>query len=136
MTSHILFPKLEPERKPATMSKAILTGVLREKLGFRGVIITDCLEMSAIQSFYGTALGAVEAVKAGAQLLCISHTPALVKEAIHRIEAAVDTGEIAMEVIDAAVENILRLKEKARIDYRKDDTGLIGCQELGIRSGK
>jgi beta-N-acetylhexosaminidase len=129
MTSHILFPMLEPERKPATMSKAILTGLLREKLGFRGVIITDCLEMSAIQSYYGTALGAVEAVKAGAQLLCISHTPALVKEAFHRIEAAVEAGEIAIEVIDAAVENILKLKEKARIDYLKDDTGLIGCPE-------
>ncbi|MDF2514700.1 MAG: glycoside hydrolase family 3 [Herbinix sp.] len=90
MTSHILFPKLETQRKPATMSKAILTGLLREKLGFEGLIITDCLEMSAIKTFYGTARGSVEAVKAGAQLLCISHTPALVMEAIEEIESAVE----------------------------------------------
>jgi beta-N-acetylhexosaminidase len=129
MSSHILFPKLETEKKPATMSRAVLTGLLREKLGFKGLIITDCLEMSAIKSFYGTANGAVEAVKAGAQLLCISHTPDLVKEAIHRIEAAVEAGEIAVEIIDEAVANILKYKEKYRIDYRRNDTAYIGCPE-------
>ncbi len=129
MTSHILFPKLEPEKKPATMSKAVLTGVLREKLGFEGIIITDCLEMSAIKTFYGTAQGAVEAVKAGAQLLCISHTPSLVIEAVHKLEAAVGAGEISMEMIDRAVENILKFKEKYRIDYSKDEIGCIGSQE-------
>ncbi len=116
MTSHILFPKLEREKKPATMSYAVLTGLLREKLGFQGIIITDCLEMGAIQSYYGTANGAVEAVKAGAQLLCISHTPKLVIEAIHRIEAAVNSGEIKEELIDCAVENILKWKSVYRID--------------------
>ncbi len=129
MSSHILFPKLEPEKKPATMSKAILTGLLREKLGFKGIIITDCLEMSAIKSYYGTAQGAVEAVKAGAQLLCISHTPALVKEAFEKIEAAVEAGEISIETIDNAVKNILSFKEKYRIDYQKDDTALMGSPD-------
>jgi beta-N-acetylhexosaminidase len=98
------------------MSKAILTGLLREKLGFKGLIITDCLEMSAIKTFYGTARGSVEAVKAGAQLLCISYTPALVIEAIEEIESAVEAGEIAEELIDIAVANILKFKEAYRID--------------------
>ncbi len=126
MTSHILFPRLETERIPATMSKEILTGLLRSKLGFEGLIITDCLEMAAIQTFYGTAEGAVAAVKAGAQMLCISHTPHLVMEAIEKIEAAVDHGEISMDIIDAAVANILRLKEKYRIDRSKDELKIIG----------
>lgn len=125
MTSHILFPKLEKEKKPATMSKAILTNLLRDKLGFKGLIVTDCLEMSAIKSYYGTAYGAVEAVKAGAQILCISHTAELVIETIEEIEAAVEAGEIPMEVIDKAVENILAYKEKYKIDYLKDEMGCI-----------
>jgi beta-N-acetylhexosaminidase len=118
MTSHILFPKLEKEHVPATMSKAILTDLLREKLGFQGIIITDCLEMGAIVNHYGTAHAAVEAVKAGAQLLCISHTPALVKESIQRIEEAVLSGEIPIELIDEAVATILKFK----MDYRIDST--------------
>ncbi|WP_312106569.1 glycoside hydrolase family 3 protein, partial [Lachnoclostridium sp.] len=55
MTTHILFPKLERDKIPATISKTILTGLLREKLGFQGIIITDCLEMGAIKDNYGTA---------------------------------------------------------------------------------
>ena len=116
MTSHILFPKLESEPVPATMSKAILTGLLRNKLGFHGIIITDCLEMGAIMNRYGTAKGAVEAVKAGAQLLCISHTPKLVMEAIEKIEEAVLSGEIPVRLIDEAVSNILKYKQQYRAD--------------------
>lgn len=125
MTSHILFPKLESENVPATMSKSILTGLLREQLGFEGIIITDCLEMGAIVNYYGTAKGAVEAIKAGAQLLCISHTPDLVKESIRCIEKAVLSGEIPMKLIDDAVRGILKFKEK----YRVDDKG-IGKTQL------
>jgi beta-N-acetylhexosaminidase len=129
MTSHILFPKLEKDKKPATMSRAILTGLLREQFGFQGIIITDCLEMGAIQSFYGTAEGAVEAVKAGAELLCISHTPELVKEAIQKIEEAVAAGEIPVEYIDRAVSNILKWKEKYRIEPELKDISVIGSKE-------
>lgn len=129
MTSHILFPKLEKKRIPATMSRAVLTGLLREKLGFEGIIITDCLEMEAIRGFYGTARGAVEAVKAGAQLLCISHTPGLVMEAIHRIEASVEAGDIPLELIDAAVANILKYKEIYRIDSSSAGLTAVGSSE-------
>ncbi|WMJ86948.1 beta-N-acetylhexosaminidase [Anaerocolumna sp. MB42-C2] len=116
MTSHILFPKLEEKKLPATMSKSILTGLLRDKLGFQGVIITDCLEMGAIKDNYKTTEGAVKAVKAGAELLCISHTPELVIKAIEKIEEAVLSGEIPMEQIDRAVDDILKLKEKYQIE--------------------
>ena len=111
MSSHILFPKLEKENKPATMSKAILTDILRHKLMFKGIIMTDCMEMGAIKDYYGTAKGAVEALKAGAQIITVSHTPELVKETIHLIEEGVRNGEIPLELIDAAVENIIRYKE-------------------------
>lgn len=57
MTSHVLFPALEPEKLPATMSKRILTGLLREELGFKGIIISDCMEMDAVAKYYGTVNG-------------------------------------------------------------------------------
>lgn len=65
MSSHVLFPALEPEKLPATMSRRILTGLLREELGFGGVIISDCMEMDAVAKFYGTVNGAAAALKAG-----------------------------------------------------------------------
>ena len=76
MAAHILFPALEQENLPASMSPAILQGLLREKLGFTGLIVSDCLEMGAIQDHYGTPEGFVAALKAGLDLACISHTPA------------------------------------------------------------
>lgn len=45
MTTHILFPQLEPEHLPATMSRRIMTGLLREQMGFDGLIVSDCMEM-------------------------------------------------------------------------------------------
>ena len=129
MSSHILFPKIEKEKTPATMSKAILTELLRDKLGFKGLIITDCLEMGAIKDFYGTPVAAVEAIKAGAQILCISHTPSVVKESIEKIEAAVKAGDIPMKLIDAAVANILKYKKQFQIDLELDHLARIGCLE-------
>ncbi|MEI6432225.1 MAG: glycoside hydrolase family 3 protein, partial [bacterium] len=70
MTAHILFPALDAEF-PATLSHPILTGLLREKLGFEGLIVTDCLEMKAIADHWGTARAAVLAAKAGADVLLI-----------------------------------------------------------------
>ena len=60
MTTHILFPQIEPEHIPATMSRRIMTGLLREKLGFGGIIISDCMEMDAIKKFYGTVNGVLD----------------------------------------------------------------------------
>lgn len=85
MSSHVLFPALESEKLPATMSRRILTGLLREELGFGGVIISDCMEMDAVAKFYGTVNGAAAALKAGADIVCISHTAALARETAERL---------------------------------------------------
>lgn len=113
MTTHILFPRLEPEKLPGTMSRAVLTGLLRKKMGFGGMIITDCLEMGAICQKYGTVEGACMAARAGADMLCISHTQDLAAEAAERIFAAVQSGEIPAERIDEAVEHVLACKRRA-----------------------
>ena len=71
MTAHIMFPKID-SKYPATMSHKILTGILRQDLGFDGIIITDDLEMAAIRKNFGIVEGAVSAIKAGADMVCIS----------------------------------------------------------------
>jgi beta-N-acetylhexosaminidase len=69
MTAHIVFPRHDPD-VPATMSHAILTGLLREKLGYQGLIITDGIDMGAISGRYGVAEGTVRAIAAGCDAIC------------------------------------------------------------------
>ena len=110
MTSHVLFPRLEPERLPATMSRRLLTGLLREELGFGGVIISDCMEMDAIAKFYGTVEGAVASIAAGADIVCISHTAALAQETAERLLAGLEDGSLPKAEFDCALERLARAK--------------------------
>lgn len=113
MTAHVYFPTLEKqEGVPATMSHAVITGLLREKLGFDGVVTTDCMEMKAIADTVGTAKGAVEAIKAGVDVVMISHLPSLQKEAIDAIVSAVETGEISEDRINNSFRRVNELKDK------------------------
>ena len=109
MSAHILFPAYDTV--PATLSRKILTNVLREELGYNGLILTDCLEMKAIQNEYGTANGALMAVLAGADLCDISHTLEFQLKALELLEEAVNDGRLPMEELDKKVERILKAKE-------------------------
>lgn len=110
--AHIIFPKLEEKGIPATMSETIIHKILRKDLGFEGLIISDCLEMNAIKEYFGTAIGAKNAIKAGVDLVFISHTAQIAKDAVLEIEKAVESGEIPISRIDDAVMRILALKER------------------------
>ncbi|MDQ0661501.1 beta-N-acetylhexosaminidase [Paenibacillus sp. W2I17] len=112
MTAHVMFPSIEPESIPATLSHKVLTGLLREEMGFEGIIITDCLEMHAISKPYGVAEAAVRAVEAGADLILVSHTLHDQVAALEAIVEAVRTGRILEEVIHQAVERIMTWKRK------------------------
>ncbi len=116
MTTHILFPALEKDDVPATMSRAILTDLLRRDMGFDGLIVTDGMQMNAIKEHYGVPRGCVEAVKAGADLLCVGTGGAgsmdLQKECLDALYAAAQSGEIPMDRIDDAVSRVLKAKEK------------------------
>lgn len=70
MTGHLLVPALDPD-VPATLSRAVLTGLLREELGFQGVVITDGIEMRAVTARYGLAGATVRALVAGADAICV-----------------------------------------------------------------
>ncbi|QAY66997.1 glycoside hydrolase family 3 protein [Paenibacillus protaetiae] len=120
MSAHILFPELEAERVPATMSRTIMTDLLKGRLGYQGLIVSDCLEMEAIQTYYGTAEGAVGALKAGVHLVFVSHTPSLVRAAAERIEQAVLSGGLPEAIVDEAVEKVLHYKRKYKADLSAD----------------
>ncbi|MBB6673878.1 beta-N-acetylhexosaminidase [Cohnella nanjingensis] len=112
MTAHVVFPAYEPDKVPATLSRRILTGLLREQLGYEGVIVTDCLEMNAVSETIGVARGAVEAVKGGADLILVSHRLERQIAALEAVYEAVLTGEIPASRIDDAVRRVWELKEK------------------------
>lgn len=127
--AHILFPALEPG-VPATMSKGIITGLLRRTLGFRGLAVSDCMEMNAIKETVGVAKGTVEAVKAGMDLIFISRSPDEVMAAAEALEKAVLTGELPLKRIDDAVGRILDYKKK----YLRDGAECTEQERQAIRA--
>lgn len=116
MTAHVCLPALDPSGKPSTLSEPVLTGLLREELGYDGVVVTDCLEMDAIDRFYGPEKGAVLALQAGADMVLISHTFEKQVAALEAVAAAVESGELSESRIDEALERVMRLKSKLGLD--------------------
>lgn len=119
MTSHILFPNLEGKNLPATLSRKILTGLLRGKLEFEGLILSDCMEMKAIADFYGTEKAAVMAIEAGVNLVCISHTLKKQVGAMEAVYNAVKNGVLKEDLIDERVSKVLEFKEKYNLNSNK-----------------
>ena len=130
MSSHILFPQLEPKRLPATMSRAVMTGILRERLGFDGLIVSDCMEMQAIKAYYGTVNGVLAAMGAGVDLVLISHTAGLAMEAAEKAAAAVKDGALSAEEMDASVARILAHKRRcAAMEPKEPVPDASRCRE-------
>jgi beta-N-acetylhexosaminidase len=111
MTAHIVVNAFDPAA-PATLSAAVLTGLLRDELGFDGVIVTDCLEMAAIAATVGVDAGAVRALRAGADLLLVSHHLESAEAAARALVAAIETGSLALERLEAAAGRVRRLRER------------------------
>jgi len=100
MTAHLLLPSLDAER-PATLSPAVLTALLRQELGFNGLVVTDALVMEAISGRYGAAEAAVLALEAGADLVLM---PADADAALDGIVAAIQSGRLSESRIEASLE--------------------------------
>ncbi|MFE0184424.1 glycoside hydrolase family 3 protein [Streptomyces olivaceus] len=110
MTAHLQVPALDPSNEPATLSPAILQGVLRGELGFEGVIVTDALNMEGVRTKYGDDRVPVLALRAGADQLLF---PPDIGVAYNGVLAAVRSGEITEDRLDESVLRILRIKDKA-----------------------
>jgi beta-N-acetylhexosaminidase len=112
MTAHLALPALEPDpQRPATLSPAAL-GYLRETLGYRGLIVTDDLEMGAIVDQYGTAEAAMLAFQAGADLLLFRRNVAEQQRAHALLAQAVRSGEISQQRLDDSVRRVLQAKAR------------------------
>lgn len=107
MTAHIQVPALDPSGDPATVSKPILTGILRGELGYDGVIVTDSLDMQGVRDKYGDDRVPVLALKAGADILL---NPPEFDVAYNAVIDAVKDGELTEKRIDESVYRVLRLK--------------------------
>jgi len=109
MTSHAIYPALDPER-PATLSPVILTQLLREKMGFEGLIITDDLEMGAIAKHWGIAEGAAAAFEAGADIILICEDQRNVLEGIGLLRRRLLQEEIPFRRLDQSNERIMKVR--------------------------
>ncbi len=115
MSAHIILPALDPTPGlPATLSRPILTGLLRGEMKFDGLIFTDSMAMHAITKNFGNGQAAALAVKAGADIVL---QPPDEDAAFAAIKAAVESGDISREQLDRSVERILRAK--ARLGLQK-----------------
>ena len=113
MVAHVAFPALtRDDALPATLSSAIIQGLLREKMGYEGVIISDCLEMRAISDTFGSELAAVMALQAGIDLVLVSHTATRQRGSFEAIREAALTGELSAQVVQQAAERIVKLKAR------------------------
>lgn len=116
MTAHIAVPALAPADVPATLSPAILTGLLRGSMGFKGIVVTDALEMGGIAQGYSSGEAAVLALQAGADALVMPPDPDGVVKAIL---AAVQSGRLTRARIDESVARLLAAKERTGLGVRR-----------------
>ncbi len=123
MTAHIALPALTGGSTPATLSPMLLDTLLRRDLGFRGLVVTDALEMGAIVAQYGAGPAAVGALQAGADLLLM---PTSVPDAVTAIVTAVERGTVSEARVDASALRILILKARQGLfRQRYTDLGAI-----------
>lgn len=122
MTTHVAFPALDPSRRPATISAPILTGLLRDELGFQGLIVTDDLRMRGLLDFATPEEAAVETVLAGADLLCCVRVnlpgeskPDLLEPIRGALLSAVAEGRLPTGRLDESVRRILAVKERYQV---------------------
>ncbi|MCP2257984.1 beta-N-acetylhexosaminidase (EC:3.2.1.52) [Streptoalloteichus tenebrarius] len=131
MSGHLVVPGLDDSQEPATVSPKVLTGILREELGFRGVVITDSLQMDAVRARYPDAELAVRALLAGADQLLM---PQNLRAAYDGVLAAVRSGRLSERRIDDSVRRVLTVKFNRGIPHQPfvDETAVdrvVGTRE-------
>jgi len=110
MTAHLYVPALETEPGlPATLSPAILTDLLRTRMGFKGLIVTDALDMGGITGYFGQEEAAIRALKAGADLLLLPPDPVKV---IDYLKEAVKRGDLPLSRVDQSLRRVLQAKAR------------------------
>ncbi len=110
MTAHVAVPALDDSGMPATLSKTILTDMLKGELGFKGVITTDDITMGGIVSMMEVADAVIQSLKAGSDLILLRDDSSLTEEVMAKVRDAAESGELPMERIEDAVRRTLSVK--------------------------
>jgi beta-N-acetylhexosaminidase len=116
MTAHLNVPALDPDNLPATVSSKIITGVLREELGFHGLVVTDAMDMQGLSAMFNSGEASVRAIEAGADVLLMPKHP---EEAIRGVVAAVEEGRISRKRLDESVNRVLAAKARLGLRSKK-----------------
>jgi len=112
MVGHLMLPKVDSSGYPSSLSKIFIKDILRDKLGYKGLIITDDMEMGAIKNNYGIKEASRKAVEAGVDILLVCHTEGNITAAMQSIVEGVRGGDISEERIEESVKRILKTKVK------------------------
>lgn len=112
MSAHVFFTAYESDNLPATLSKKVLTNLLREELGFKGLIVSDCMEMKAISDNYTTPKGSLMGLLAGLDMVFVSQTLDNQVATLELIYNSVMDGSFPEELLNEKVERILQLKSR------------------------
>ena len=162
MTAHILYPKVDSskiysvktkqeESRPATMSKTILTGILRGEMGYDGIVVTDAMDMKGVSNNFTRGQAAYEALMAGADIICMpvekseggfistrEELDAELESLITYIEKKLKKDPSGKARLDEAVTRIVKLKqEKGILDYDADDyTAEKALAEVGSKKNR
>jgi len=125
MATHVTFTTLDAEY-PATLSPAVLQGVLRGRVGYEGLVCTDCMEMRAIHDHYGPGESAVLAALAGADVIFFSHTRAYQEEAYDALLAAARSGRLPLARVDAAAGRVQALAARRALAAARPPLSVVG----------
>lgn len=115
MLSHVKFPALDAHH-PATLSRPLATDLLRERMGFTGLVCTDCMEMDALNRYYDIGERAVLSAQAGADVIFFSHTESYQEEAFAALLQAVHAGDLPLEQVEASARRIDQLAARYPVD--------------------
>jgi len=142
MTGHTIFPNFDlqesdPNGKllPTSLSRNIVTGLLREELNFQGLALTDDLEMGAIVRHYGMADAAKLAVQAGNDFLLICNDPAMIYEGFNGVLNAVETGKITEARLDESIQRIetARASLQSPTDFDLENLELLSREIIDLK---
>jgi len=138
MTAHIVNKNLDKNGNPGTLSQDILQGILRNRLGYKGVVFSDDMQMEAISKQYGFEQSIIMAIQAGVDIMCFANNvPGSQKRKVELIFAtikdAVAKGTITPKRIDESFKRIMKLKQELNIDYKTEYKRLLERDQLHNR---
>jgi beta-N-acetylhexosaminidase len=116
MTAHMTVPAIEPDEIPATVSRKVLTGLLREELGFNGLVVTDAMDMLGLAKQFSSGEASVRAIEAGADVLLMPPDP---DAAIRAVLSAIERGRISKQRIDQSAARVLEAKVRVGLFKKK-----------------